>query len=481
MTRGDIQTSGPKVLLISSDTVGPSMAGTGIRYWNLARVISQTLPVTLATPVEATLAPPEGVSLRSYAGVDNDERGHNLAELIEEHDVIVAQHIPYLYTDDKVLRERFLIVDLYAPWILEKLEHARVDPEVGEPNRKDDVAILNRLLRLGDAFICASERQRDFWLGSLATAGRLDLSVAQADPSLRGLIDVVPFGLPVTPPQRNGPGPRETIDGIDDDSVVVLWNGGLWNWLDPFTAIRAMTSVVDHQPNAVLVFMGVRSPVAEIARMRVVEDARQLARDLGLLNRHVFFNDWVPYEQRQNWLLQADLSLSLHQESLESRFAFRTRMLDNIWCQLPIVATTGDVLADVVERRKIGFTVQSGDSDATTRAILAAIDPDNQKTFRTNLATLADENTWEAVSQPLVNWCHKPVKLGSRGENPNDRYVHDLERTYSETAEYARHLERVVAEKDREIQSQQLTARNIVNLANNRLRRKFRRKSRDSS
>ncbi len=42
-----------KVLLIASDTIGSNMAGTGIRYWNLARVIGQNQAVTLATPSQA--------------------------------------------------------------------------------------------------------------------------------------------------------------------------------------------------------------------------------------------------------------------------------------------------------------------------------------------------------------------------------------------------------------------------------------------
>ncbi len=375
----------PKVLLISSDTIGHKMAGTGIRYWNLARVIAREQPVTLASPIQAELTPPKNVTLSSYHGADNDQRGHNLARLIEQHDVVVSQHIPYLYASDDLLRERFLIVDLYAPWILEKLEHARVDPEEGERNRKDDVDVLNRLLRLGDAFICASERQRDFWLGALAAAGRLDLPQVQADVDVRRLIDVVPFGLPSEPPQQSGAGPRQIIPGIGDDDPLILWNGGLWNWLDPFTAIRAMSRLVEQEPRARLVFMGVKSPVAEIAKMRVVEDARGLAEDLNLLDRHVFFHDWVPYEERHNWLLQADVGLSLHLNSLESRFAYRTRMLDNIWCGLPVVATSGDVLADLVEREQVGVVVDPSDPNAAADALIESLDPERQRVFRANL------------------------------------------------------------------------------------------------
>ena len=111
--------------------------------------------------------------------------------------------------------------------------------------------------------------------------------------------------------------------------------------------------------------MGTHSPVAQMLEMSIVEQARDLARELGLLDRGVFFNDWVPYDERQNWLLEADVAVSLHQETLEARYAFRTRMLDNLWCSLPIVATRGDVLADLIESANIGITAgQTGRTDA---------------------------------------------------------------------------------------------------------------------
>ena len=438
----------PSVLLIASDTIGERMAGSGIRYWNLARVVAAQQPVTLATPNRTTITSPRGVTMAPYTGTD-DERGRQLAELVAAHDVVIAQHLPYLYTDAEVLASRALVVDLYAPWILEKLEYSRVDPERGEADRKDDVTILNRLLVLGDFFLCASERQRDFWLGALAAAGRLDLAHARADPDLRTLIDVVPFGLPPEKPIKTGPGPRGTFDGVGESDIVALWNGGLWNWLDPLTAVRATARVVQHEPRFKLVFMGTRSPGAQVAEMEIAGMARALARDLNLLDRHVFFNDWVAYDERQNWLLESDLALSLHVATVESRYAYRTRMLDSIWCGLPSVVTTGDVLADLVVEHDIGEVALPGDVDAVAAAIERAIDRDRSRGMRANLAGLAGQYSWEAVSGPLLAYCSNPWKLGeSRGDDTAVAYLHNLERLYSETASYARHLEQVVSQKD---------------------------------
>ncbi len=196
--------------------------------------------------------------------------------------------------------------------------------------------------------------------------------------------------------------------------------------------------------------MGTRSPGAQVAEMEIAATARELARELGLLDTSVFFNDWVNYEDRQNWLLESDLALSLHVATVEARFAYRTRMLDNIWCGLPSVVTAGDVLADLVVEQDIGEVAPPGDVPAVAAAIERAIERDRARGMRANLATLAGRYTWEIVSRPLLDYCANPWRPGtSRGQGEAAAYLHQLERLYSETAGYARHLEQVVGEKDR--------------------------------
>ena len=62
--------------------------------------------------------------------------------------------------------------------------------------------MLNTQLERGDFFLCASERQRHFWLGHLTALGRLTPSLYDNDPTVRSLLAVAPFGLPGKPPQR---------------------------------------------------------------------------------------------------------------------------------------------------------------------------------------------------------------------------------------------------------------------------------------
>ena len=101
-----------------------------------------------------------------------------------------------------------------------------------------------------------------------------------------------------------------------------------------------------------LFFLGLKHPNPHVAR-----DAHggarpgALADELGLTGTHVFFNeDWVEYDDRQNYLLESDVGVSTHLDHVETAFSFRTRILDYLWAGLPVVSTAGDALADIIER-----------------------------------------------------------------------------------------------------------------------------------
>src|SRR5437763_3453860 len=105
--------------------------------------------------------------------------------------------------------------------------------------------------------------------------------------------------------------------------------------------------------------------------MSVVEDARRLAEELKLLGRNVFFHEqWVPYDERESFLLEADLGISAHPDTIDSRFAFRTRVLDHIWAGLPMILSAGDDFSDWAERNSVGRSVAPSDVGGWKEAIL---------------------------------------------------------------------------------------------------------------
>jgi GT2 family glycosyltransferase/glycosyltransferase involved in cell wall biosynthesis len=404
-----------RVLVLTGDTLAARMAGPAIRALQISKALAKEHDVVLATTSSCDLP-------RSDMRTVQIGSQKHMAELERWADVIVFQG--YLMHEYPVLKQsrKPIVVDMYDPFHLEQLEQAR---DLGEQRRRDVVqsatAVLNEQILRGDFFLCASEKQRDFWLGQMAGLGRVNPAVYDRDETLGSLISVVPFGVEDEPPAPTRRAVKGVIPGIGEDDKVVLWGGGIYNWFDPLTLIRAMAVVKDKVPNAKLLFMGVKHPNPAVPEMRMATQARDLAEELGLLDSTVVFNyEWVPYEERQNFLLESDVGVSTHLDHIETAFSFRTRILDYMWTSLPIVCTQGDSLATLVEQRDLGRTVPAGDVEALAAELVELLtDDDLSARCRANLARIVPEYRWSQVLKPLIAYCRNPKRaddlLDSRG------------------------------------------------------------------
>jgi glycosyltransferase involved in cell wall biosynthesis len=396
------------VLIISHDVIGSRMAGPGIRYWELAQVLAQHFPVILAAPGTVDLP---GADSELYSYSMEDPQSLNAA--LDRAAVVVLcgdvlERFPALQ-DSRVP----VVVDGYDPHTLETLALFAGSPEQGALHLARE-RILQLQCRAGDFFLCASERQRDWWLGLLEAAGRINVHTYGQDPSLRRLVDTVPFGLPSSTLDHWEQVLKGVWPGIEPYDRVILWGGGLWQWLDPMTAIRAMARVREQRPDVKMVFPGTRHPNREaIPEMPVVRQAKELAEQLGLANRCVFFGDWVPYGEWPDYLYESDVAISLHLDTVETRLAFRSRVLDYIWAGLPMVVTRGDATSELVEAYGLGEIVEYEDVEMVSRALLKLLDVGLLRlvgAFDRARRAL----TWERVAAPLVAFCQNPQRAADK-------------------------------------------------------------------
>jgi glycosyltransferase involved in cell wall biosynthesis len=393
-----------RVLVVSAEPVGERMAGPAIRAVELARTLTGACEVTLAAPAPSSLA---GVpfDLLEAGPADFDE----LAQAMARHDVVVAQRLPAQLLRRLARLPARHVADLYNPLPVEALEAAAGAPAASarRSQRHSGRATLSQLAA-ADFVICASERQRDFWLGAMAVNGLLDVDSYRRDPSYRAFVDVVPFGVGERPPLASEPVLKGVWPGIGADHRVLLWTGGVWNWLDAITPIRATERLRDDGLPVHLVFLGLGRPALEPDRIPSAAGAAvAFARERGLEGSCVHFNDgWVPYEERGAYLLEADLAVSAHHDHLESRFSFRTRVLDHLWAGLPTVATEGDSLADLIEHRGAGATVGAEDDEAFARACRELLG-DEERLERAGEAAraLAATLRWSETARPLIEYC----------------------------------------------------------------------------
>jgi len=392
------------ILLISNDVIGERMAGPGIRSWEFAKALRGDFQVNLAVPNKDHPAG-NGFVVSSYA---QDEG--RLRELASAADAIVFQgfilhRYPFL-TELSVP----LVVDIYDPFVLENMQiHARETMWERERIHGSDLAVLNSQLWAGDFFLCASEKQRDLWLGTLLALNRINPYTYDGDETLRTLIDVVPFGLPSSPPEHTQQVLKGVYKTISQDDKVILWGGGIWDWFDPCTLIKAMANISAHRHDVKLFFMGIKHPNPLIPPMEATAQAIQLSKDLGLYDKFVFFNEWVPYEERQNYLLEADVGVSLHLDHLETKFSFRTRILDYIWAGLPIVTTRGDSMSELVEQHNLGKVVGYRDVEQAADALTELLGtPNLREVYRPGFEEVKGRFIWERAVEPLARFCANP-------------------------------------------------------------------------
>ena len=110
----------------------------------------------------------------------------------------------------------------------------------------------------------------------------------------------------------------------------------------------------------------------------------------------------MPYEERQNHFLEADVGVSTHFDHLETRFSFRTRVLDYFWTGLPVVATKGDSMADLIQQRDLGRTVEFEDPEGLAAAIVELVDDEpRRRAVLENLAQVREEYRWSRVAEPI--------------------------------------------------------------------------------
>src|SRR5689334_13681445 len=147
-----------RIAVVTPDVLSARMAGPAIRAWHMARVLAGDHDVELLSTRQCDLTSSDFRCAR-VTRAELGDLGDRVDAVVLQGDVL--RFAPALGRSDTVI-----VVDLYDPFQLEVLEQTRaLDPMTRRAAIGTAVDVVNEQLRRGDFFLCASERQRDFWLG----------------------------------------------------------------------------------------------------------------------------------------------------------------------------------------------------------------------------------------------------------------------------------------------------------------------------
>jgi glycosyltransferase involved in cell wall biosynthesis len=430
--------SNPRLLIISQDIVDKKMAGPGIRYLEMARVLADRLDVTLAIPGETSLEL-TGIQLVPY----RFEQPAHLKDLAESSDILlissfILEKFPFL---NSLPARR--VIDLYDPIVLENLHYYQNEPiDIQLSLNIQAVQAMKRLVSCGDFFICGNERQRDFWLGVLASCGRINPYTFAHDASLKSLIDVVGVGFPDRLPVHH-PFLRGVHPAFPMEAKIVLWGGGIWDWLDPLSLVKAWPQVLTHHPQARLVFLGTRHPNPDVPRHKMADTTEDLANEIGQNGRTIFFHEWLAYEDHEALLCEADVGVALHPVHVETRYSIRTRVLDYLWARLPVLVSDGDVTSEWVRQYQVGAVVPPMDVDAIAKALITLLNTPKDY-WQPAFAPLAEIFTWSHVIEPLKHYCLQGAPAtdlaSGRSPLPNDIASTNFSQSWQQRLARARYI-----------------------------------------
>ncbi len=354
------------VVVHTPDVVGDRMAGPGIRAWHIARELSKHFDTTLIAKSEG--AEREGVTLIEH-GTDAARAA------MRDASVLIGQ--PARGFRKRHPRQR-VVYDLFDPTVLELRELYG-----SRPAWRQRVHLAAEWWRLfealmrADLLMCAAHRQREFY-ESLQSGSAEWIEV--------------PFGVDLGD-AKSCPRPQDNI---------VVWGGGVWEWLDPATAVDAIARLNREGTRAKLLFLGRTRP------NRNLIDRRRDDRFEALLKRggpNVAANEeWVPYDQRLSWLRSGKIAIMLHRRTAEAEYSIRTRLFDAIAAGIPVVATRGGFAAELVEQEGLGIVVSPGDVAAVAEAIRRLLmDDETYSACVESLERIRPRFAWEVVTRPLVS------------------------------------------------------------------------------
>lgn len=404
------------IFLISDDVAGEKMAGPGIRAWELAKCLSRHFKVVLAIPDYSYQNENSGFlrnlpfTLEFYS-LQNPALIRTLGE---QSRVVLMQG--YLLSKFPFLKElpAYLICDLYVPFPLENLfVHKWKIPSLKDREfiHTNDLRVFNDQILHGDHFLCASERQKDLFVGALLSLNRINPEILDLTPSLDDLISVVPFGIAEDEAdEERGEGViRGRIPQIRDDDILLFWGGVITNWYDPLTLIRSFADALQNNSKLKMFFLAKKHPNPLLPEFDMANEAVRLAAEMGLADRSVFFNeDWIAYKRRGLYFREADIGVSIHKTHFETYYSFRIRLLDYLKYQLPIICTEGDFFADLVKREGLGVVVGSENRRELTQAILTLGENGAERDrIRNRQADVKTRFYWTRTSEPLINHCRK--------------------------------------------------------------------------
>lgn len=408
-----------RLLIISNGPVPApeikTVEGGGLRAWGLAKGLykNKAASVTVAYNEvfrqENFTSELDGITIATWSLPQ-------LSTMVTEYDSVLVSYNAGDITEtvvDAIRDDQQLILDGYVPIHIEMSARGSDDLESEYEAFNFENRIWTKALRRGDILLCANEAQKKFYTGVMASVGRIN-PVTYND---QELIQIVPYGIYREKPVAK----KDPIAGMvhNRKAFKLLWFGGIYPWFDLINLLEAIKRANKTTPIE-LIMVGVKNPFNQHPDFLKKYEEVMGYIEKSNMKEIVHVTDWVKFEERAEWYLGSDAVILINNIGLENTLAWRTRLVDYVWADLPIITNGGDPMSTILEDHKAVYILP--DLSVATieqELIKAAKDKSKLQTVAKNLAKVRTLLYWDTVTKQLgqlISESYRPADAGM-GDN----------------------------------------------------------------
>lgn len=404
-----------KILIISNGPVPApeikNVEGGGLRAWGLANGLQNNSKDKYEVEVSYNQVFKQDNFTDELNGIKiSTWEISTLADKIQEFDSVLVSYNAGDITQtvvDNIRQDQQLILDGYVPIHIEMSARNsdNLDREYDAFNFENK--IWTKALRRGDILLCANEAQKKFYTGVMAQVGRIN-PITYGD---EDLIQIVPYGIY----REKAVAKNDPVSKLvkNKKAFKLLWFGGIYPWFDLTNLLEAVKNANKTTPIG-LIMVGVKNPFNQHPDfIKRYEEVMDYIKNNNM-DEIVHITDWVKFEDRAEWYLGSDAVVLINNIGMENTLAWRTRLVDYVWADLPIVTNGGDPMSDILEANKAVYILPDLDAKTIEKEIIKiSKDKETLKQVSANLSKVRKLFYWDKVTENLS-------KLISKGYKPAD-------------------------------------------------------------
>ncbi len=373
---------------------GTHVEGGGLRAWGLAKgLASHGFDVTFAYRSTFALAYDHAVTVvpKHITLVTWD--GSNLSGVLQDHKIVVMRYAmgEAQAIIDLLLPEQILVSDSYIPISVE-VSARRSDDSDEQLNYLRLQKSSKNATRRADYILYASDAQFYYYIGYLSGINKLNPTTYD---ELQERMLKVPYGVdPDEKAGRNLPKPT---------TPTLLWYGAFYSWFDMESLIDSLIELKKTTPSFKLIIAGAKNPYNQDAGL--VAHYRKTMRSLEPIKDCIEMIPWGSFDERFDTYAKCSAIITWNHEGLENEFAWRTRLMDFVLAERPIITNGGDPLGEDLIGRGIAFRASAENLKQVFEQVIT-----NAPT-KELYDSVAHDYSWNEITHDLANQLKKATRI----------------------------------------------------------------------